>query len=475
MTKNLISLVIILFITVTSISQKVKISVYPDSIVNDISRFPIGINVDYFMDDDHYLQPKRSTADALKAMGVKYLRYPGGNKSDCYLFSKPPYERAEPHLARTGKGAVGGREAALNASCTDFKNDVLDFDEFIALCREINAEPVIVVAGDEYNLKFPAGTTFSNREELITNAKEWVRYSNIKKKYNVKYWLIANETWNDRLENGASIYANDVVDFSKAMKVIDPSIKIIANGDTENWWKTLLPICSDAIDGICVSNYPLNAPEKVKDLIRPARIAYESIDKYGNTLHQKNMKVIVAEFGPFNWGIDCGNSFLNTQRNNIINFEIAGQELMETRIDFSCFWNTRWIDDGGGKWNGFDALDKNGNFNANGKGLMLWGNFHGEKMVKVLSSDSIKAFASINPNTKKIFVYILNKTNKASKLSIEFNGYTWISIHQALDLKGKDLDDQNPVITKLENNTKAILEMIPGATIRVVEFEVTKS
>ncbi len=57
----------------------VTILVYPDSVLNDVSSHPVGINVDYFMDDDNYLKPAIRTADALKAMGIKYLRYPGGN------------------------------------------------------------------------------------------------------------------------------------------------------------------------------------------------------------------------------------------------------------------------------------------------------------------------------------------------------------------------------------------------------------
>ncbi|MEX0987053.1 MAG: hypothetical protein WD052_06200, partial [Bacteroidales bacterium] len=87
--------------------QGTVIEIYPDSVISDFSAHPVGINLDYFTDDDNYLQPERSTTDAIKAMGVKYLRYPGGNKSDFYFFSVPPYERSVPTLARTGKGAVG--------------------------------------------------------------------------------------------------------------------------------------------------------------------------------------------------------------------------------------------------------------------------------------------------------------------------------------------------------------------------------
>ena len=92
----------------------------------------IGINLDYFTDDDNYLKPAIRTADALKAMGVKYLRYPGGNKSDFYFFSVPPYEESIPTLARTGKEAVGGRHKMLK-DYSEFAVDVLDFDEFMEM------------------------------------------------------------------------------------------------------------------------------------------------------------------------------------------------------------------------------------------------------------------------------------------------------------------------------------------------------
>jgi alpha-L-arabinofuranosidase len=162
------------------------ITIYPGVVLNDVSHHPVGINLDYFMDDDAYLNPKRRTADALKAMGVKYLRYPGGNKSDFYFFSKPPYEKAEPALARTGKGATGGRGKMLTNNYTEFKYDVLDFDEFIQMCREVGAEPVVVVAADEYLVDYPEGSTWSTKEQLLQHAVEWVRYANLKKKYNVK-------------------------------------------------------------------------------------------------------------------------------------------------------------------------------------------------------------------------------------------------------------------------------------------------
>ena len=453
----------------------VAINIYPDSVLNDVSNHPIGINLDYFMDDDNYLKPARRTADALKAMGVKFLRYPGGNKSDFYFFSKPPYEKSEPTLARTGKDAVGGRKKVLNDQCNGFKVDVLDFDEFIALCREIGAEPVLVVAADEYLVDYPVGNLASTRKQLIDHATEWVRYANIRKKYKVKYWMIGNESWHESNPNSsAEIYAKDVVDFSKAMKAVDPAIHIVPNGNSEQFWKTVLTTAAGYIDDICISNYPVynyraayaTYRDTLQDLMGPARRALKAIDDYASPGDRDKLKLIVAEYGPFDWAYTW--PFINNMGYNMANFEITGEQLLVPRILFSCFWNTRWIDNDVEPHSVFDALNKNGGFNANGLGMMIWGNFLGNKMVKTSSSLHIRTFASSVPTEKKLFIYLLNKSEKAQLVQPKIKGIK--SISQAWELRGNGPNDTNPIWEQLKDIESNKPQLIPGTTIRVIEY-----
>ena len=76
------------------------------SVINDTRRRPFGINTSFLMDDDeNYLRhPKRRYNDGLKELGVKYLRYPGGWKSDVVFWSAPPYEKPSPTLVYRGPG-----------------------------------------------------------------------------------------------------------------------------------------------------------------------------------------------------------------------------------------------------------------------------------------------------------------------------------------------------------------------------------
>jgi alpha-L-arabinofuranosidase len=451
----------------------ILINVYPDSVLADVSHHPIGINVDYFMDDDNYLKPARRTADALKAMGAKYLRYPGGNKSDLYLFSVPPYEIAKPKLARTGKGAVEYERVIKGDK--EYKYDVLDFDEFIAMCREVGAEPVITVAADEYLADYPEGCTWTDREGLIRNAVEWVRYANIKKKYNVKYWLIGNECWHENNPNStAEIYARDVVDFSKAMKAVDTSIYIIPNGNSVEFCETVLKIAGDYIDYFCISNYPIyeyksgyaTYRDTLQDMMHPVDRALTAI---ANTGLKNKIKLIITEYGPFDWG-DIW-PMINDMGHALFNFELAGKQLLVPEIEFSQFWNTRWINNDSIENSVYDALDKDGNFNADGYTLMIWGNFLGDKMVKTTSTLHIRSFASYSPEEKILYVYIMNMMENPEYVTLDIGQNKISSVIQAWNLAGNGADDCNPVWQEYSGLTDPLDFEVKGTSITVIKYQ----
>ena len=451
----------------------IVIHVYPDSVLADVSHHPIGINVDYFMDDDNYLQPARRTADALKAMEVKYLRYPGGNKSDLYLFSVPPYDEARPTLARTGKGAVNYDRIIKDHK--EYKYDVLDFDEFIAMCREIGAEPIVTVAADEYLVDYPEECTWTDRAGLIRNAVEWVRYANIKKKYNVKYWMVGNECWHKNNKNStAEVYARDVVDFSRAMKEIDPSIYIIPNGNSIEFCETVLKIAGDYIDYFCISNYPIYGygagyvtyRDTLQDLMHPVNRALTAM---ANTGYTNKLKLIIAEYGPFDWAYKW--PMINDMGHALYNFEMTGQQLLAPEIEFSCYWNTRWIENDTLENSVYDALDKSGNFNPVGYTLMIWGNFLGEQMVKTTSTLHLRSFASYTPGKKQLFVCLMNMVEEPQVVSLDLFGYQIETVEQAWEFTGNGPDDVDPVWKEIgEIGNQPDLEL-KGTSITVLELK----
>jgi hypothetical protein len=457
-----------------------KIEVDVHTVVSDVSHHPIGINLDYLMDDDAFLKPARSTLTALRAMGVRYLRYPGGEKSDLNLWSTPPFEASRPTLARTGEGAVRDW-GKMFEEFSRFKYEVLDFDEFMEMARALRAEPVIVVAADRYLADPPPGTTVSDRETLLRTAVEWVRYANVKKGYGVRYWMIGNESWHkDNAGSSPEIYARDVVDFSRAMKAVDPSIRIIANGNTREWWEAVLPVVAADVDAVCVSNYPMYDykagyaayRDAEKDLVAPARTAIEATRSFAPPADRGRLKVIVAEYNTMDWAGSWPSR--NDMAHALALFDMTGELLKLPEVGFSLFWNTRWIDNGEKEDSIDDALDKNGGFNAAGQVLAIWGNFLAPQMVKTTSSVRVRSFASYDARTRRLYVYLVNKSEEAEAIGLDLGRSTLASIVERWELVGRGPSDTEPVWRRTEHlpSRAGPLEfLLPGTSITVIELE----
>jgi hypothetical protein len=106
----------------------------------------------------------------MKQMGIKWVRYPGGEMSDWHFFSMPPYKKVDPTVL-TYNEDWGGYYQSVN------NQDVLDFDEYILYLREFAGQAYIVVPYESYE------RSNKTKEEFIEHAVAWVRYANIRKNY----------------------------------------------------------------------------------------------------------------------------------------------------------------------------------------------------------------------------------------------------------------------------------------------------
>jgi hypothetical protein len=157
------------------------------------------------------------------------------------------------------------------------ENDLQPFqiDDFITFCRQIGAEPRIVV-----RLK---GATAQQAADLV-------KYANVTMGYGVKYWGIGNEP--DLYEaNGLTGYSVVQYDtewrsFALAMRTVDPKIKLIGpdisqfvgntNGSSylqarTDWLATFLKANGDLVDVVSIHRYAFPAsttsgPPSIADL-----------------------------------------------------------------------------------------------------------------------------------------------------------------------------------------------------------------
>jgi hypothetical protein len=338
-----------------------NITINATTVLRSTANKPVGINMNYLVDDEAS-RPSgspRTLTQALADAKARYLRFPGGEKSDNYLWttisstdgasvttsSTIPSPLA-PRVADPSQWPGNGNYA--DATTGRFTGPHQDFEEFMTMCRTNGAEPVIVVAYDDAR-EVTGRTTGPTLSELIASAAAWVKFANVTKGYNIRYWSIGNESW-FRSGQTASIYAGHVAQFSSAMRAVDSTIKIGAHGNTSAWFNTVIANASSSIDWLDVHDYPtynwtsgynefrLNNKTLTTDLDK----AITSIAAASSTTDQTRLKVGVTEANAIDWATTNPWSNVNDLGHALVTFDMIGQQLSKPKLDFIQLWNTRW-------------------------------------------------------------------------------------------------------------------------------------
>jgi len=191
---------------------------------------------------------RRDVFEKVKQLKPAFIRWPGGNVAQDYRWML----------------AVGPRDERTTWTNLAWKNEPEpgDFgtDEFVAFARAVGAEPSITV-----NVEGGGAT--------VEEAAAWVEYCNgpATSKYgamraanghaapfNVKLWEVGNEIWGEwvRGHSDAETYARNYNRYAKAMRAVDPSIKLIAVGDNDmKWNRTVLRANGANIDYLAIHHY----------------------------------------------------------------------------------------------------------------------------------------------------------------------------------------------------------------------------
>ena len=281
---------------------------------------------------------------AIAELRPPVIRWPGG----CY---------ASPYRWKDGIGPQHRRGPHPKNMWDDKEVNSFGTDEFIAMCRRVGAEPLIVI-----NI----GTREWNRDVLdndfLQEALDWIEYCNgpadskwgqvraangHPEPYGVKCWEIDNETWHQ----GAETYAEWVNRFAPAMRKADPTIKLAAcgsagYGDGGNglaWNRVLIDRCADKIDYLSIHHY--ESPDRYADGPR----AYEQFfRKTGDLIAaSKNprLKIDVSEWNAqsTDWrtGLYCGGLLNAFERCGDV-LEIGGPALFLRHVSASG-WDNAFV------------------------------------------------------------------------------------------------------------------------------------
>src|SRR3989338_9297648 len=117
----------VVLLPLTSWAQSIRVDVDAGQSIRLISPLLYGINTARWDEslfpgasNEMLLGSDRGAIIKIKASGVTLLKYPGGNDADHYIWNSPSNNATE-----------------------------MDTDEYIALCREVRAEPFITINFNE--------------------------------------------------------------------------------------------------------------------------------------------------------------------------------------------------------------------------------------------------------------------------------------------------------------------------------------
>jgi alpha-N-arabinofuranosidase len=195
--------------------------------------------------------PRADVQAAVRGLGITMLRYPGGCFADWYHWHDGigPREQRPVHQRTywTDFNAPGAA-AGLGRLFGPVEHNAFGTDEFLRYCLDVDAEPMIVA-------NFGSGDP--------QEAADWVRYCNVAgtAPRRVRWWSVGNEIFGE-WEIGhcsGSAYGKRLVEFSEAMRAVDPTIRIVGVGEAatpgSTWNADVLAEAAGAVDAMSAHFY----------------------------------------------------------------------------------------------------------------------------------------------------------------------------------------------------------------------------
>lgn len=284
-------------------AEPIVIDIHTDKIIKSLPHAPVGENLNFLMSSQKHWPREVPIVSRIEEMKLSMLRFPYGHLGDNYLFTAPPFKNA--HLGLKPRVASKLETPGDYPWAVDeqgFLTGSLDFDEFMTYVKKTNAEPLIMVNMLAFDQKNYPGSIV-NKQDLKQHAVEWVRYANITRDHKVKYWQLGNEV---AQHTSKESYISHFVDVAKAMKQVDPSIKIGFGEDgRKNWLKAALadPKVAKYIDFVSPHQYlhRKNWSESYqhwRDYQGSLIPKINKLQRYlDNSATQKDIPLIITEYG----------------------------------------------------------------------------------------------------------------------------------------------------------------------------------
>lgn len=437
----------------------------------EIKANPAGVVACWLKDSDKERQRNTSFTNAMKEMGVKFIRFPYGHLADNYLWDADgDWGNVLTPKVATFSQAPGQWEWAVNQSTGEFIKD-MDFDEYISICTKVGAEPMVVVNILSY--KYQNGPTY---KQLKESAVEWVRYSNITKGYKVKRWALGNEVDHHSDLISQEEYKALYTDFANAMIAVDPDIWV-GPGLLGNWHAALLNHDPGNIDFICAHNYLFMYDwrnQNYEGWKNSTDLMMQNVEKCQNAVDNStvsDIEIHVTEMNSYPWKD-------NSDNDDLFRALCYGEMVLNAcsfeDVKATYVWNTHspW---GGENENApYNILDLDNNREPRGDITKLINENLLDYFVDVSRVNGfIRAYASVDESNKNLTIILINKNDKPETANIKTLGFILPNTFLIKSYSGNGPYDESPQIketTITESNVEFLNTELPPVSFNIISI-----
>ena len=220
--------------------------------------------------DEHGL--RQDVLDFVKQLNVPVVRYPGGNFVSGFNWED-------------SVGPKESRPAKLDVTWHAVETNQFGLNEFMQWAKQANTKPMMAV-----NLGTRGAEAARDLLEYC-NVRGGSYYSDLRRQhgykepYNIKLWCLGNEMdgpWQIGHKT-ADEYGRLAAETGRIMKMLDPSIELVACGSSKltmstfgEWEYTVLSHCYDQVDYISMHQYYDNLANNTPDFLAST----VAMDKY---------------------------------------------------------------------------------------------------------------------------------------------------------------------------------------------------
>jgi alpha-N-arabinofuranosidase len=262
---------------------------------------PCLIGTVSLMPADNVEGMRADTLQLLKELNAPVYRWPGGNFVSGYDW-------------KDGIGDRDRRPPRKNPAWTGVEHNDFGMHEFMAFCRLVGTEPLVVVNSGLGNAdNAVAELQYANGAADTPQGK--LRAANgHAEPFAVKWWGVGNEMYGNWQLGHMPLadYVKKHNVYAKALREVDPSIKLVGVGDTGPWSEGMMQNCADFMDLVsehfyCRDKADLAAHVKqIPDNVRRKAEAHRDYRRRFDSLKGKDIDISLDEwnywYGPHVFG-----------------------------------------------------------------------------------------------------------------------------------------------------------------------------